>query len=133
MFKRGHVWWTCIRYKGRKIQKSLESSNRKFAQKIEAKIRTEIVEGTYFGKRVGENKTVKDMIDRFIEEHTPKVSENTRICYSTSFKHILPFFSKFTLTETTPKIITQYKIMRRNEGASPGSVNMELSVLSKAF
>ena len=41
----GAVWWCCIRYKGKKIQKSLETTDRKLAQAIEAKIRTEIVEG----------------------------------------------------------------------------------------
>ena len=48
MFKRAGVWWTCIRHNGRKIQKSLETSDRKLAQAIEAKIRTEIKEEKYF-------------------------------------------------------------------------------------
>ncbi len=52
MFKRSGVWWTCIRYKGRKIQKSLETPDRKLAQAIEAKVRTEIVEGNYIEKLI---------------------------------------------------------------------------------
>jgi hypothetical protein len=41
MFKRGPYWWTCIRYKGRKIQKSLETSDKKLAVKIETKVMTQ--------------------------------------------------------------------------------------------
>ena len=46
MFKRCGVWWTCIRYNGRKIQKSSQTSD-----KILAKVRVEIVEGKYYEKQ----------------------------------------------------------------------------------
>ncbi len=57
MFKRSGVWWTCIRHNGRKIQKSLETSDKGLAKDIEAKIRTEIVEEKYYDKPIGHNKT----------------------------------------------------------------------------
>ncbi len=62
MFKRSGVWWTCIRHKGLKIQKSLETSDRKLA-----------------------------------------------------------------------KAISKYKVLRRNEGVKPATINKELAMLSKAF
>ncbi len=52
MFKRNGVWWMGIRHNGKKIQKSLETTDKKLAQAIEAKIRTEIVEGSFFEKLV---------------------------------------------------------------------------------
>ncbi len=52
MFKRNGVWWTYIRHKGKKIQKNLETTDKKLAQSIEAKIRTEFVEGSFFEKLV---------------------------------------------------------------------------------
>ena len=55
-----------------KIQKSLKTTDRRLAQKIEAKIRIEIVEGEYFEKSVGQHKTFKDMMDKFMKEHAPK-------------------------------------------------------------
>jgi len=57
MFKRSGVWWTCIEYNGRKIQKILETSDRKLAKAIEAKVRTEIVEWSYSEKLIGRKKT----------------------------------------------------------------------------
>jgi len=133
MFKRSGVWWTCIRHNGRKIQKSLETSDRKLAKAIEAKVRTEIVEGSYFEKLVGRSKTFKDLMDRFMKEHAPKVSSKTQTSYTTSLKHLNPFFGKLNLLSISPKMISQYKVLRKGEGAKPASVNRELAVLSKAF
>ena len=133
MFKRSGVWWTCIRHNGRKIQKSLETSDRKLAKAIEAKVRTEIVEGSYFEKLVGRNKTFKDMMEKFMKEYAPKVSSNMRRSYTTSLKHLSPYFCESNLLSISPKMISRYKVLRNDEGSAPASVNRELSMLSKAF
>ncbi len=133
MFKRSGVWWTCIRHNGRKIQKSLETTDKRLAQAIEAKVRLEILEGTYFDKLVGRNKTFKDMMNRFMAEHAPKVSRSTQGSYGTSLKHLNPFFGNSNLLSISPKMISRYKALRRREHAAPASINLELSMLSKAF
>ncbi len=133
MFKRGSVWWACIRYKGRKIQKSLETIDRKLAQAIEAKVRAEIVEGNYFKKPIGQNKTFKDMMERFMKEHAPKKSINMQKSYSASLKHLIPFFGDSNLISISRKEISKYKVLRKDEGAKPASINKELAMLSKAF
>ncbi len=133
MFKRSGVWWTCIRHDGRKIQKSLETSDRKLAQAIEAKIRTEIVEGSYFDKLAGHTKTFKDMMDKFMKEHAPKVSISMQDSYTTSLKNLDRFFGSSSLLPISPKMISRYKVLRREAGSAPGSINKELAMLSKAF
>ena len=88
--KRSGVWWTYIGwYNGRKIQKRFETSDRKLAKAIEAKVRTEIVEGSYFEKLIGRKKTFKNMLDRLMKEHAPKVSDSMQRSYITSSKHLL--------------------------------------------
>ncbi len=87
MFKRSDIWWMCISHNGRKVQKSLGTSDKRLAQSIEAKIRTELVEGSYFEKLVGSKKTFKDMMNKFMIEHAPKVSSGTQISYATSLSH----------------------------------------------
>ena len=72
MFKRDGTWWTCIRYKGKKIQRSLETDNKSLALSIEAKLRTELIEGKYFDKHEGERRTFEEMVDRFIKEQDRK-------------------------------------------------------------
>ena len=133
MYRRGGVWWTCIRYGGKKIQRSLETTNKKRAQIIEAKIRTEIVDGKYFEKPIGETKTFKDMMEKFMKEHAPKRTVSMQNSYFASLKHLLPYFGSSKLSTITPKMISDYKVLRYGEGAKPSSINKELAMLSKAF
>jgi integrase len=134
MFKRsGGIWWVCIRDRGRKIQKSLQTVDRALAKKIEAKIRTEIIEGSYFDKLIGSKKTFKDMAERFMKEYAPKVSSSMQTSYTTSLNHFNPFFGETNLLSITPKVISSYKVLRKEEGAKQGTINRELAMLSKAF
>ncbi len=133
MYKRAGVYWTCIRHNGKKIQKSLETSDKKLAQAIEAKIRTEIIEGSFFEKLVGSKKTFNDMMKKFIKEHAPKVSLNMQSSYAVSLKHLRPYFKETNLTSISPKMISRYKVLRKEEGSANASINRELSMLSAAY
>jgi integrase len=133
MFKRGGVWWASINCKGKRVRKSLETTDKKLAQAIEAKIRTEIVEGKYFEKSTGDNKTLNDMMEKFMKEHAPKVSVNTQKSYLVSLKHLSSFFGDSRLTKITPKIVSDYKVLRYSEGVKPATINRELAMLSKAL
>ncbi|MDE1888920.1 MAG: site-specific integrase [Planctomycetota bacterium] len=133
MYKRGGVWWTCIRHNGKKIQKSLETVDARLAKSIEAKIRTAIAEGKFFDKPVGENKSFKDMMEKFMQEHAPKVSKRTQESYRTSLGNLMPYFADMRLSSITPKAITGYKALRYSTGVKPATVNLEHALLSKAF
>src|SRR3972149_1205069 len=133
MFKRGGVWWTCIRYEDKKVQKSLETDDRRLAQAIEAKIRAEIAEGKFFDQPVGQSKTFKDMMEKFMQEHAPKVSKNMQKSYASSLKHLATFWGNSKLSDIKPKLISEYKVLRKNKGIKPSTINRELAMLSKAF
>ena len=133
MYWRKGVWWTSITFKGKRIRKSLETADKKLALLIESKIRVEIVEGKYFEKLAGESKSFKDMMDKFVKEHAPKVSAKTQISYLASLKHLSNFFGDSKLSEITPKKINEYKLLRYSKGVKPATINRELAMLSKAF
>ena len=133
MFKRSGVWWTCIRYKGRKIQRSLETSDKRLAKAIEAKVRTEIIEGKYFEKSTGQKKTFKDLMKKFMDEHAPTVSDSMQESYGCSLKPLSSFFGNLNLASIMVDKISDYKVKRRNEGVSPATINIELAMLSKAL
>lgn len=133
MFKRGSVYWTCIRHNGRKVQRSLGTADRKLAKMVEALVKAQIVEEKYFEKLPGEKKTVADMMERFVKEHAPKVSQKMQISYRTSLKHLLPFFGNQTLVKVLPRHISEYKQKRLSIGRKPATVNREIACLSKAF
>jgi site-specific recombinase XerD len=133
MFKRGGVWRINLRWNGKRIQKSLGTISKKLAEQIEAKIKAQLAEENYFDKPIGANKTVAQMMERFIVEHAPKVSSNMQLSYKTSLKNLLPYFGEMPITEVTPKKITSYKQQRRVNGVTPATINRELACLSKAF
>ena len=133
MFKRGGVWWTCIRPNGKKRQVSLETGNKKLAKEIEAKIKADILEGRYFDNRKSCQKTVDEMLEKLVEEHGPTVSFRMRSSYSTSKKHLLRFFGGWIAASVSPKDIYAYKVKRRKDGKSGSTINKELSMLSKAY
>lgn len=133
MFRRGGVWWICIRYGGKKIQKSLETHDKKLAQRIEAKIRTEIVEGKYYERLIGESKTFKDMMEKFMKEHAPKRTISMQRSYFSSLKRLSPSFGDSKLSAITPKMISNYKVLRYSKGVKPSTINKELAMLSIAF
>ena len=124
---------TCIRYEDKKVQKSLETDDRRLAQAIEAKIRAEIAEGKFFDKPVGQSKTFKDMMEKFMQEHAPKVSKNMQKSYASSLKHLAIFLGNSKLSDIKPKLISEYKVLRKNKGIKPATINRELAMLSKAF
>ncbi len=103
MYKRDGIWWTCIRYQGKKIQRSLETDNKKLAEAIQSKLRTELIEGKYFDRCEGAEKTFKEMADRFMLEYAPKNSKRTQMHYKTTLGHSLPFFGSMKLASITPK------------------------------
>jgi integrase len=133
MFKRSGIWWTCITHNGRKIQKSLETSDKKLAKTIEAKIITELVQGSYYEKPVGSKKTFKQLMSKFMVEHAPKVSSSMQRGYCSYSKHLIKFFGETNLLSVTTKKISRYKVIRNEAGAKPATINRELAMLSKAF
>jgi site-specific recombinase XerD len=133
MYKRSGIWYVCLRHNGKKIQRSLGTGDKKVARAIEAKIRTEMAEGKYYERLIGQNKTFKDMMEKFMKDYAPTVSMNTQEGYKYYLKNLNRFFGNPGLMSITPRIVSKYKLYRREYGASPSTTNRELYMLSKAF
>ena len=132
LFKRGQVWWFSFSYKGRQIRKSAETENKKIAEKIHHKVMTEVSEGKWFEKLLGEGKTFSEMMEKYMAEHSiPNKASSDRD--ERSLKHLLPSLGDLLLLEITPRKINSYKTLRRQEGASPCTVNRELALMKHAF
>ena len=133
MFKRDGVWWVSITFSGRRIRRSAETSSLELAKAIESKLRTELIEGKYFDKCAGAEKTFKEMADRFMLEYAPKNSKRTQMHYKTTLGHSLPFFGSMKLTSITPKKIVEYRTLRYSKGIKPGTFNLERAMFSTMF
>lgn len=134
MFKRGGVWWTCIRYKGRKIQKSLETLDKRMAQAIEAKIRTQLVEGKFFEAPEGKEKTFRDLAEKYLLEWTVKKTLRSQERDKGIFKiHLIPIFGNMLIADIGPKHISHYKQKRKEKGANSDTINKELGLMKASF
>jgi site-specific recombinase XerD len=134
LYRRGKFYWYSISFEGKRIQRSLKTDNRRFAEKLFAKVLTDIIEGTYFEKTEARRHSFEELRERYMKEHsminkTPKSSTRD----VTSFKHLSKCFSGMTLAEMTPARISEYKSLRRSEGARPATLSRELEVLRHAL
>jgi len=134
IFKRGPVWWMRFSYQGKQIRKSTETDDRKLAQRIFDKLKGEVAEGTWFEHLPGEGYTFEDLMKKYMTEYSAVNKAPTSHLRDESLnKHLQEHFGEFYLPDITPKMISEYKIKRRNEGASPRTINYELTLMSHAF
>lgn len=128
LFKRGPTWWMRFTYKGKQIRKSTKTNDKKLAERIYRKVLGEVAEGKWFEKLPGEEKTFREMMDRYKVEYLPLKSHPEK--YESMIKNLLSFFGDFYITEITHSLVNQYKA--KGEGKKIAT-NRELSVLRAAF
>lgn len=134
LYKRGLVWWMTFTYQGRQIRSSTEATDRKLAERIYHKILGQIAEGKWFEQAPGEEKTVRELLERYLQEHSAR--NKTPSSYRSdqcAQAHLVKAFGGHTLVALRPSLISDYKVKRRVAGAAAKTINNELAVLSHAF
>jgi integrase len=123
-----------LTFRGKQIRKSTETGDKKLAKRIYHKILGEIAEGKWFERLPGEKKSFKEMMEKYLKEHSAR--NKTLKSHDRDKElanHLLGSFGDSILTEITPRSISEYKVKRRDEGASPRTINYELALMSHAF
>ncbi|MBI1912235.1 MAG: site-specific integrase [Deltaproteobacteria bacterium] len=101
---------------------------------MHAKVLTQITEGKWFERLEGENKSLWDLLDRYINEysvhnkapHTVKTDQGMT-------NEMKNFFGNTPLMDVTPRLIANYKSFCREKGLSPASINHRRGLLRHAF
>ena len=131
LYKRSPVWWMRFNFEGQQVRKSTGTSDKKLAERIYHKVLGEIAERRWFEKLPGEDKTFREMMEKYLAEHVSKMkSERSFRGYA---NNLLSFFGDYMLSEITPRLINEYKVKRRGDGVKPASINRELATMKKAF
>ena len=131
LFKRGSIWWMSFFYKGKRYRKSAETEDKKFAQRIYDKVKGEIAEGKWFDKLPGEDKTFREMVERFETEHLSQLaSYKAAKSYVTQLKN---FFGDYLVSEVTPSLINEFKLKRKAQGVKPATIRRQFDILKRAF
>jgi integrase len=127
------VWWMSFTVNGRLYRRSSETSDKKLAEKIQAKIKTLVAEGKWFDVEARQ-RTFDEMMEKYLKEYS-KIYKAKSTHEKDGFlvEHLKRKFSGLTLNQITPKVITEYKIMRLSENAAPATVRNELRLLGHAF
>jgi len=134
LYKRGQTWWMRFSYKGKQIRRPTETNDKKLAEKIHHKVMTQIAEGKWFEKPLGADKTVRELLARYLSDHSARNKAPKGYLRDQSLaKHLNAAFGDCILSELSARPIAEYKVRRRNEGLAANTVNNELRLLSHAY
>jgi len=131
LYRRGKVWWFTIKTDQDRIQESTGTENKKLAENIYAKAKTEAVEGRWFDNAKSKSKTFDEMMKVYFEKIAGK--ESTRQRKEGALPHLKEVFSGLTLDRITPEAVDDYKQKRLADKAAHSTILNEVRLLSHAF
>jgi integrase len=125
LYRRDKIFWFSITHQGRRVQESLKTNNRKLAEKLYAKVMTDMIEGRYFTSTLAKATMFQEMTSKYLAEHAHSRDP-------ISIKALSRFFNDKTLFEITTRSIAEYK-RQRLEKVKPATVYQELALLRRMF
>ena len=131
LYKRGTVWWMALTFSGKQIRISTETTDKKLAQKILAKVQTEMTEGKWFDRLPGETKKFAELAEKY-ENGDFKQTKSWRSMQS-YLNQLKEFFGEHTLTEITPAVIDEFRSKRRLDGVKPGTLKRQMNIFKAMF
>jgi integrase len=131
LVKRGTTWWMSFMYQGQQVRRSTGTADKRLAEAILGQVKVQMVEGRFFDKSKEQERTLTELLDRYLSEHAARRANHRR--EMTSVKNVKAFFGNPTLDQITPKRIVAYKNHRYTDGVKPATINRELASLKKAF
>jgi integrase len=121
-------------YEGKQIRRPTETTDKKLAEKIYHKVMTQIAEGKWFEKPASADKTLGDLLDKYLCEHsTPNKSANTVKNDTAMVEEMKSFFGNTLLRDVTPRLVSSYKTTCREKGLAPATINHRRTLLRHAF
>ncbi len=134
LFRRGQVWWMSFTFKGKQIRTPTETIGKKLAEKNYHKVMTQIAEGKWFEKPASADKTLGDLLDKYLREHsTPNKSANTVKNDTALVAEMQTYFGNTLLQDVAPSLISGYKTTCRGKGLAPATINHRRTLLRHAF
>jgi integrase len=130
--KRSKVWWMSYVNLGRQVRKSTGTCNKKIAETIYYKIKTQIAEGVYLNGCQGKNKTFGELVKRYLKEVSPNKKPGTQRDDRSHAKRLVPAFGNRKLNEISPDLLSRY-ILKRKKKVGPSTINRDMAFISAAF
>jgi len=131
--KDSNVWWMSFTANGKSYRISTDTTDKKLADKILAKVKTLITEGKWFEVDVARSHSFDELMERYSREVITTKAVRTQETNRIQLSHLLSFFGGLTLDKITPESISQYRFKRISKGVKLQTVKYELVLLSHAF
>jgi integrase len=125
IYKKGNVYWMIKQYRGKRIERSLNTSVKRVAEERYSKLVAEIIDGSYFEKQREKTVTFREMTTRYMQKYHGTRDEHT-------VKKLLPVFGSFTLADITTDMISDYRD-ERIRTVKPATVYQELSLMRRMW
>ncbi len=131
-------WWMSFTVGGKLYRRPTGTENRKLAEKIFAKVWTQIIEGRWFDLDKQRGIRIVEVIERFMTEVSP-LHQGSHERNAQIAEHLKKFLGDELLEDVTSSLISKYKVMRlqtvsrRGTQISPDTVRKEFSLLRRIF
>jgi integrase len=130
LYKRGGVYWYEFVFNGVRIRETSKLRNKELARKVETARRNAMALGAGGVPDVPKVSLFVDAADAYLLDREAHWSAKTQEMHKNSLVHLKSsHFKKLLLQEIKPEHISRYQRLRRKEGASPKSVNLEVELL----
>lgn len=132
--KNSRIWWMSFSVNGKQYLRSTGTHDKKFAEAILAKIKTQILEGKWFDVDTAKQYTFNDMMEKYFKEHASVHKEQSTLRRDfDSYSHLKMIFAGLTLDRITPELVVGYRNKRLSGNASHSTILNELGLLRNAF
>src|SRR5262249_44174111 len=134
LYKRGDMWWMRLTVQGQTVRRSTKTTDRRLAGRILDKVKGEIAENRWFSHFPGEDRTFRELMDKYLTEHSePNKAATSSLRDRSLAKRLLEVFGDMTVTTIGRRHVTAYKAKRRADHAAPKTINNELVLMGHAF
>jgi integrase len=129
VYQRGLVWWISFSHEGMQYRRSTTAPNRKTAEKIYYKVRTDFAEGKFFEVEEGSRRTFEELAQKYEDQVGPELkSWKSSQSY---FKQLKTFFGPHLLTKIKAPLIDEFKQLRKAKGIKPATINRQLNIFKR--
>jgi integrase len=129
LYQRGKVWWYEFEFRGQRIRESSHSRTKSIAERIERERRRQLELGSVGLKEHRIPQMFSVTSKKWLEASKTHWSANNYRIESTNLGHLAPHFGRKLLVDISGDDISRYQAFRKEEGASPRTVNMEVGTL----
>jgi integrase len=126
LYRRGKIYWFSIQYQGKRIQESTGTRSKKVAERIYAKVLSEIQEGRWYQAEKAKTITFSELVEKYMKKYQKQRDPS-------SIKHLLPYFGEMRLSDIVAETVEDYIMERADREAKPATIYQEFALGRRVF